>query len=278
MSTSSPASATSASASPGTPSAALASPAEALLVAVRNGRPLDALEVLEPLPLAQRRRAWTPALREAADGIDLSPDSARDPQGRWVGRLRQAHWDAATVARLGTREAQIAAKRVHPVELPVARDLIPRLFPEQLDVFVEVWSQAFLSNPKAWDRLRGVEAMFDWAQQGLVPPPTQRGAVLLLIALHDLSEYLDEHPVLIGTTLPLLFQVEGRKGASAAQRDHETRPALSLGRHLVPRLIREGHWEREQVLQWCEQALAMPRSAYELRWFRALRERVEALR
>ena len=260
----------------GTPGSA-SSPAAALLVAVRNGRPLDALEVLEPLPLAQRKRAWTPALREAADGIDMSPDSARDPQGRWVGRLRRAHWDAATVARLGTREAQIAAKRVHPIELPVARDLIPRLFPEQLDVFVEVWSQAFLSNPKAWDRLRGVEAMFDWAQQGLVPPPTQRGAVLLLISQPDLSRYLDQHPVLIGTTLPLLFTVEGRSGASAAQRD-ETMPGLSLGRHLVPRLIREGHWEREQVLQWCEQALAMPRSAYELRWFRALRERVEALR
>lgn len=267
MSTSSPASVT-----PGAPS-----PAEALLVAVRNGRALDALEVLEPLPLAQRRRAWTPALRAAAEAIDMSPHSARDPQGRWVGGLRQAHWDAATLARLGTREAQTAARRVHPIELPLARDLVPRLFPEQLDVFVEVWSQAFLTNPKAWDRLRGVEAMFDWAQQGLVPPPTQRGAVLLLISQPGLSRFLDDHPVLIDSTLPLLFEVEGRSGASAAQRD-ETMPGLSLGRHIVPRLLREGRWEREQVLQWCEQALSMPRSEYELRWFRALRERVSSQR
>lgn len=267
MSTSSPA--------PASPGAS--SPAEALLVAMRNGRPLDALEVLEPLPLAQRKRAWTPAVRAAAAAIDAAPTGERNPQKLWTGTLRQAHWDASTVARLGTREAQAAATRVHPVELQVARDLIPRLFPDDLGVFVEVWSQAFLSNPKAWDRLRGVEAMFDWAQQGLVAPPTQRGAVLLLLSLPGLSPYLDDHPVLIGTTLPLLFQVPGRSGASAAQRD-ETMPGLTLGRHIVPRLIREGHWERERVLQWCEQALAMPRSAYELRWFRALRERVAALR
>ncbi|MGO3209663.1 hypothetical protein ACT3SQ_14740 [Brachybacterium sp. AOP42-C2-15] len=257
-----------------TSSSSLSTPDRAVRAALRTGRPHEILNLLEPLPATLRRRAWN-AVKESADAIDAAPIGERDEQGRWSGTLRTGHHDAACVARLATRTAQ-AATRVHPVELPIARDIIPRLFPENLPAFVEAWAERFETNPKAWDRNRGIEAMFDWAQSGLIPPLVQRGAVLLLISQPGLSRFLDERPLLIDTTLPMLFEVAGQKGASAAQRD-ETTPGLTLGAHIIPRLIREGRWERSQVLSWCEHALAMPRSEYELRWFRALRARLSGL-
>lgn len=253
------------------PSTSLSAPDRVLHAALRAGRTAEVLNLLEPLSVVQRRRAWN-AVRKSADAIDAASIGERDEQGRWSGSLRRGHHDAASVARLATRTAP-AATRVHPVELPIARDIIPRLFPDDLQGFVEAWAQRFVANPKAWDRNRGIEAMFDWAQSGLIPPPTQRGAVLLLISQPGLSRYLEERPILIDTTLPRLFEVAGQKGVSAPQRD-ETMPGLTLGAHIIPRLIREGRWERAQVLGWCGHALAIPRSEYELRWFRALRERL----
>src|SRR3712207_8133024 len=46
----------------------------------------------------------------------------------------------------------------------------------------DVCSSDLLRDPRAWDRIRGIEAQFDWAHEGLVPAPVDAGAVLFLIS------------------------------------------------------------------------------------------------
>lgn len=157
-----------------------------------------------------------------------------------------------------------------------------QIFPAGLTEVADEWSDRYHRNPKAWDRIRGLEAMFDWADRGLIEPPMRPGAVLLLITgvpktlyAKDLLRYLVERPVLLDTTLPALFTTPGIKGASAAQRDAEADDG-GLGGYVIPELIRLGHWDRAQVLAWCETALAVPRSEYEYRWFRQLRAKLVA--
>lgn len=239
--------------------------------ALRYGQPVRVMTSIEGLPNATRVRL-RPAITEIARAIGDAAIGDRDEHGRWVGELRRGHHYAATTALLATASLT-QATRLHPIEFPLAYDLIPRLFPLDLVAFVEAWSHRFLANPKAWDRNVGIEAMFDWAQQGLIPAPSQHGAVLLLISQPRLWQYLNDRPVLIDTTLPLLFRVPGIKGASVAQRD-ETMSGPSLGASVIPRLVRIGRWTREDVLAWCDIALDVPRSEYELRWFHQLRRHI----
>lgn len=248
--------------------------APALLAALEVGDHAAIVELLEPFP-AQERTALRRSVTGSAKAILGAPGGARDPEGRWRGALRNRHGVAAETALLATASLS-QALRQRTLDGPVARDHLPRLFPDDLPDFVESFSARFLTNPRAWDGNRGIEAIFDWAQSGLVAPPTQRGAVLALIcwaAWPSPWEYLHQRPVLLRTTLPRLFEVPGVKGASAAQRD-ETGPAPRLDSTVIPRLIREGEWHRDEVLAWCETALSVERSEYEKRWFRALAERV----
>lgn len=239
--------------------------------ALRNGQPVGIVAAVETLSPAARARL-RPVISDIAKAIDGAALGDRDERGRWAGELRNGHHSAATTAMLATATLSQAA-RLHPVDLLLARDLIPRLFPSDLHAFVDAWSHRFLASPKAWDRNRGIAAMFDWAQRGLIRSPSQHGAVLLLISQPNLWRYLNERPVVINTTLPLFFRVPGVEGASAAQRD-ETMPGGTLGEYVVPRLIRNGTWARADVLAWCDIALSISRSEYELRWFRRLQTRV----
>lgn len=245
-----------------------------LIRAMRAGRASAVVEVLEALPI-ERRTSLRRNVRAYADAMLSDCIGARDPAGHWAGELRVGHHDAAIIATLGTASLE-QALRVSPGNLKIARDVIPRLFPSRLDEFVEAWSGWFLSNPKAWDRNLGIEAMFDWAQQGLIQPPQQQGALLLLLSQSKIGRYLADRPVLLTTTLPRLFSVPGIKGASAAQRD-ETALGESLGGRVIPRLIRQGYWEKDAVLNWCDLALSVPRSEYEYRWFRELKRRIQNL-
>lgn len=189
------------------------------------------------------------------------------------------------MVRLIAASGPAAAAKVNTLDLRVARDMVPRLFPGDLAVFVEEWSARFARRPRVVDANRGIEAMFDWAHRGLIPPPAQQGAVLALIswaaqsAGTHLLRYLEARPVLIRTTLPLLFQVPGVKGASAAQTDESNldRYGHGLRTHVIPALVRQGHWSFEELGRWCEDALRVPRSEYEYRWFQALAEDVPHL-
>lgn len=249
----------------------------ALLAALQRGDHDAVVELLEPFP-AQERTALRRSVMWSANAILGAPTGARDPEGRWRGALSGRHLYAAQTALLATASLP-QALRQRTFDGPVARDHLPRLFPEDLPAFVEAFSTRFLTNPKAWDGNRGIEAMFDWAQSGLVEPPTQQGAVLILIcwaAWPSPRAYLRRRPVLLRTTLPRLFETPGIKGASAAQRD-DTGPGPRLDASVIPWLIREGEWQRDEVLAWCRTALAVERSEYEHRWFRALAGRVATL-
>lgn len=109
-------------------------------------------------------------------------------------------------------------------------------------------------------------------------PPARPGAVLLLITgvpwtlfARILLTYLLERPVLLRTTLPLLFTTPGIKGASAAQRDACADDG-GLAGYVIPQLIDRGIWQRDEVSAWCARALEVPRSEYEFRWFPRLTE------
>ncbi|WP_309069241.1 hypothetical protein [Microbacterium sp.] len=245
--------------------------------ALREGRPDAVADTLEPIAVDDRI-AFRKGVRDAADGILGAAGGSRDPSRRWRGVLRSGHYAAAQVALLGTSSLS-RATQIGALDTNVAADYIPRLFPDDLDAFVEAYALRFLTNPKAWDRNRGIEAIFDWAQRGIIAPPLQQGAALMLICWApgpSLWSYLQQHPVTIHTTLPQIFHVPGIKGASAAQRD-AARPGSRLDGYVIPRLIREHSWNRDDVLRWCETALLVPRSAYEQRWFQALRQRVDSL-
>lgn len=89
--------------------------------------------------------------------------------------------------------------------------------------------------------------------------------------------YIRKHPVASTTTLPRLFDVPGIRGASAAQHD-ETAVGVQYYSYVISRLFREGHWQRDEVLTWCDRALAARLSDYECRWFRNLTQRISALK
>lgn len=246
----------------------------AIVSALSLGQVGTLLEALEGIS-GPERIALRASVRRMATAMLDGAIGSTSGEGAWRGALRVAHHTAATLALLGTATVRQAVK-LHPIELPMARDLIPRLFPHDLEQFVAAWSDRFLADPKGWDRIRGIESMFDWAQRGLIEPPEHHGAVLLLLAQPKIGRYLADRPVLVSTTLPLLFAVPGIKGASAAQRD-ETVPGESLGERVIPRLVRSGAWSKADALGWCDLALQMPRSQYELRWFRRVKERLAAL-
>ncbi|WP_459643589.1 hypothetical protein [Kineococcus sp. NUM-3379] len=254
----------------------------ALWSALRRGRRDEAVEVLLSMP-ARRRQRLRPAVRAHERFVTGHPDSARAPDGEWTGPLRSGHWSAAAAALLACSPLPQAVK-YWPLDMPDAADLPRAFFPENLDAFVEEWSARFLRNPRAWDRIRGLDAMFDWAHEGLVPAPTQQGAVLCLAtgvpgarSGTHLLDYLEERPCLIEVTFARIFDVDGIKGASLAQRD-ETTPWRSrrLDNYVIPQLVRRGHWSRQLVLDGIDRALGRGQTPYLQCWFHGLAQIIGA--
>jgi hypothetical protein len=168
-----------------------------------------------------------------------------------------------------------------PLDPPDSVGLPKALFPQHLDAFAREWFARFLRDPKAWDRIRGIEAAFDWAHEGLIPPPVDDGAVLFLITSvprasdgPDLLRYLEARPELIDVTLRRIFDVDGIKGASLAQRDERERPGRRMDDFVIPELVRRGHWTSGFVHDGIDRALARGQTAYLARWFRGLAERM----
>ncbi|PZR53488.1 hypothetical protein DNL40_08275 [Xylanimonas oleitrophica] len=252
----------------------LAQPAALLAGALRSGDLAAAVAVLEPLDPAARRRL--PArLRTTARELLAAPVAAREPA--WDGPLRPGHHQVAECVLLATSPLA-RATGLWPLDFAVARDVLPRLLPDDLPAFVTRWSDQFRADPKAWDRNAGRAAMFDWAHAGLVPPPVEDGAVLMLVTGvpgtgdgAQLLRYLEERPVLITTTFARLFDVPGVKGASPAQRD-QTTYGRRLDDHVVPALVRRGWWSADQVRDGVRRALAAGLPAYQERWFRGLEQ------
>lgn len=248
----------------------------ALWSAMRRGHRDEAIEVLVGMSSAQRQRLRT-AVRAHERFVTGYPDGARAPDREWLGPLRSGHRSAAAAALLASSTLSQAVKYA-PLDMPDAVDLPRALFPDDLDAFVEEWSARFLRNPKASDRIRGLDAMFDWAHEGLVPAPTQRGAVLCLATGVPgarsgtyLLRYLEERPCLIKVTFARIFDVDGVKGASLAQRDEATPwSGRRLDNYVIPQLVQRGHWSREMVLNGIERALSRGQTPYLQRWFHGL--------
>lgn len=251
--------------------------------ALRAGRRDDAVAAVLALSPAGRRRLL-PAVRRHDRVVSGAASSDRAAAGEWTGELRRGHWSAAAAAVLGCSPVERAVTYA-PLDPPDSVDLPKALFPGQLDAFVHEWSARYLRNPKAWDRIRGLEAMFDWAQEGLVPPPTDDGAVLLLITsvprAHDgpdLLRYLEARPCLIEVTLRRIFDVDGIRGASPAQRDGSLLPGRRMVDLVVPELVRRGHWSIDFVEDGIARALSRGQSRYLARWFTELAGQMSSLR
>jgi hypothetical protein len=245
-----------------------------LLAALRAGRRDDVVQLLLDLPERRRRRLRTRA-RWFDELVSTSPFLSRSP-GAWDGILSDGHQSAAVAAVLGCSTLAQAVK-YHPLDMPDARDLPKAFFPEHLQAFSDEWSARFLRSPKAWDRIRGIEAQYDWAHEGLIPAPVHPGAVLFLVTRGpgyldgpEFIRYLEARPVLIDVTLRRIFDVDGVKGASLAQRDETTGQGSRMDDFVIPELIRRGRWSVEFVKDGIDRALARGQTPYLTRWFAGL--------
>jgi hypothetical protein len=252
---------------------------ERLWAALRAGRRDDVIHAVLSLP-EDRRRRLRPAVRRHDRVVSSEPTGARAPAGEWDGDLRQAHWSAAAAAVLGcsTVEQAVTYATLNP---PDSYDLPKAFFPEHLEAFAREWSARFLRSPKAWDRLRGIEAQFDWAHEGLIPAPVDRGAVLFLVTRgpgafdgQAVLRYLQARPVLIDVTLRRIFDVDGISGASLAQRDEAHAEGRRMDDFVIPELIRRGHWTVDFVEDGIARALARGQTPYLARWFAGLAAQV----
>jgi len=256
---------------------------ERLWAALRAGRRDDVVLAVLSLP-EDRRRSLRPAVRRHDRVVGAEPTGARASAGEWDGELRQAHWSAATAAVLGCSTVEQATTYV-PLDPPDSYDLPKALFPEHLEAFAEEWFARYLRNPKVWDRIRGIESALDWAHEGLIPAPVDTGAVLFLITRvpgvfpgPEMLAYLEARPVLIDVTLRRIFDVDGIKGASLAQRDEGQPPGTRMDDFVIPELIRRGHWTVDFVKDGIARARARGQSPYLARWFTGLAEQVTRLR
>ena len=244
--------------------------------ALRRGRRDEAVQVLLGISVQDRQRL-RPTVRAHEKLMMSQPIGARALSGEWSGELRQGHWSAAAGALLACSTLPQAV-RYAPLDMPDAVDLPAALFPGHLDAFVTEWSARFLRNPKAVDRLRGLDAMFDWAHRGLIRAPVQDGAVLCLATCLPgafsgtfLLRYLEDRPCLIDGTFARIFDVDGIKGASLAQRDQTTSwPRRRLDSYVIPELVRRGHWSQQMVLDGIDRALGRGQTPYLERWFHGL--------
>lgn len=255
---------------------------EHLWAALRAGRRDDVVRAVLELP-EDRRRRLRPAVRRHERLVGGAPIGAQEAD-TWDGDLRVGHHSAAAAAVLGCSTVEQAV-RYAPLAMPDARDLPAAFFPEHLDAFAREWSARFLRDPKAWDRIRGIEAQFDWAHAGLIPAPVDRGAVLFLVTRgpgafdgQTVLRYLEERPVLIDVTLRRIFDVDGISGASLAQRDEACLEGRRMDDFVVPELIRRGHWTIDFVEDGIARALARGQTPYSARWFAGLAAQVARVR
>ena len=207
----------------------------------------------------------------------------------WVGESTEGHHDAATLALLAGLSAERAAS-LGGVSGRVAKAL-PKLFGDELGVFVDTWARLFQRSPKNWDRNAHYPVMFEWVGAGLVPAPNQDGAVNLWLQLvpqvfdppsrgrGEPSGWrlptLDQCPDLYTITLARLFEAEVRPGLGAAALDHTSGDVL-IG--IVCRLVADGVWPREETLARLDAALTSPgrASAFQQRWLKRLASALDA--
>ena len=198
-------------------------------------------------------------------------------------RAAAGHHSAAAAAVLGCSTLERAVTYA-PLDPPDSADLPKALFPGHLEAFAREWFARFLRNPKAWDRIRGLDAPFDWAHEGLIAPPVDDGAVLLLVTSvprafdgPDLLRYLEARPSLIDVTLRRVFDVDGINGASLAQRDERELPGRRMDDFVIPELVRRGHWTVGFVEDGIARALGRGQKPYLARWFHGLAAQVARL-
>lgn len=245
---------------------------------MRAARP-PASGTLIPVLDAAGDRLWAALRAGRRDDVVLAVLSLTEGRRK---RLRPAVRRHDRVVGCSTVEQAVTYV---PLDPPDSDDLPKALFPQALEAFAEEWFARYLRSPKAWDRIRGIESALDWAHEGLIPAPVDAGAVLFVISRvpgvfpgPEMLAYLEARPVLIDVTLRRIFDVDGSKGASLAQRDERHSPGTRMDDFVIPELIRRDHWTVDFVEDGIARALARGQSPYLTRWFTGLAEHVAPLR
>lgn len=230
---------------------------------LQNGRVDVVLSLL-------RNEKATPASQRLARAILDAP--VGHTSEAWVGPLHEGHHLAAEYVQVASAKPEKIARGLH-TSGQVAATIIPLFHSDHLEMIADRWAQRFVKNPKNWDFLPQFDAMFEWVRAGLMAPPTTQGAALLLVGERPtpLADLLaDRDFALARTTLPVLFRVPGVKGASLTQIEETSSDELRT--QIIPWLIDDGVWDKDEVRQWTDLALAMDRTAYDKRWFLRLKE------
>jgi hypothetical protein len=95
----------------------------------------------------------------------------------------------------------------------------------------------------------------------------------------DLLRYLEARPLLVEVTLRRIFDVDGIRGASLAQRDETAPPGRQrLDDGVIPDLIRRGYWTVDFVEDGIARPLSRGQSPYLARWFHGLAAHIAPLR
>lgn len=203
----------------------------------------------------------------------------------WEGEL-DGHHDAATLAHLACLEPARAAT-VGAVGAAAAR-LLPAVHPGALAVLVDTWSTLYQRSPRNWDRNAHYPVIFEWAAQGLVPAPTQDGAVNLWVPFAVLAVHPhdppgpgepagwdvpgpQECPDLYTVTLPRIFDAAVAPGLGAAAHDHGAGDQVI---DLVEHLVATGLWDRDDTLARARAARDLREQPFQRRWLSRLTERL----
>lgn len=194
----------------------------------------------------------------------------------WNGPLRRGHWRAASMVAHPTAEQVMAD--VPRVPEFIEHD-VPELFPDDLTQIVKAWGELYLDDPEDEERTQAMLACRHWWDQGAdVWLPSSDGVALLFLTglqAPTLYAWLGCESGLAYRLTRLAFTVPGRKHACLEDHDRSSPGDRTVGGFLIPALISSGVLLQEEVLQWSDEALAMPeRTEHDKKWFQRLKKRL----
>ncbi|MDY5585682.1 MAG: hypothetical protein SPG61_07855 [Arcanobacterium sp.] len=238
---------------------------------LRWGNADGMLFALEALNLSERAAAMAP-LRDVAKKIDQS--AMGDFAAEWDGPLSSGHTRAATIALFPTLEHLL---RAVPTDKDFIETDIYALFPHQLGKIMQTWTQLFASRPQNYDLQAYLQYGYKWwdfNEIHVVFDPAFTMTTLHTLNPPQLLEFcLYREEFAYNLFYAAFHQAPPAKMVNLEQIDGGMIHSTSIAGLVIPTLINIGTLKQDEVLKWCDAALAIPeRRKSDLQWFQRLRK------